>query len=154
MKRLKMKNRRNVLIIIGCFLLCCILFAVKMSKNMLNVKTEWDSIFVDRKQDFKSYQFSGKIINRNITEKANLPYSLTIVLDTNAVIPQWGESFYYQYFEFDSGNNTLTFLVSKYIYSSVNLNDVIKKKRESDSLYINDKAYRLLSIKPLEWIPK
>lgn len=65
-----------------------------------------------------------------------------------------GERCYPEYYEFDSEEKVLKFSVPKDIYNNADLNADVEKKRESDSLYINDKAYELLSTKFLEWIPQ
>lgn len=150
-----MKNKRCILIVISCFLLCSILlFGIKIKMDFLKIKAEWNCIFLNRKSDFKSFHFSGKIISKNFMEKAYLPYSLTILLDTNIIIPEWGKRCYPEYYEFDSEEKVLKFSVPKDIYNNADLNADVEKKRESDSLYINDKAYELLSTKFLEWIPQ
>ncbi len=58
----------------------------------------------------------GRIDEKNskdFMEKANQPYSLTILLDTNTSIPQWGDQFYPDYNEYDSSKRTLMFSIPK-----------------------------------------
>lgn len=149
-----MKNKKYIVIIVGCILLCCILlFTIKCSISFMKIKADWENVFSERKLFFKSCDFSGRVINKDFMEKANLPYSLTVLLDTNTVIPQWGDRFYFSYYEYDFHNNTLTFSIPKYIYNNVRLNDMVKKSGGSDSIYVNDRSYKLLSNELLEWIP-
>lgn len=149
-----MKNRNRILIIIsGILLSCTLLFVIKLNKDLMRIKTDWEKTFIDRKLFFKSCLFSGKVINKTFIENTNLPYSLTVMLDSNAFIPEWGEEAFYQYYEFESEKRILTFLVSEYVYRNTVENDIIIKKGNSDSIFINDKAYELLSSEPLKWVP-
>jgi len=149
-----MKNRNWILIVISSILLgCTLLFIIKLNKDLMRIKTDWENIFIDRKQFFKSCLFSGKVINKTFIENTNLPYSLTIMLDSNTLIPEWGERAFYQYYEFDSEKRMLRFLVPEYVYRNTVKNDIIIKKGKSDSIFINDKAYELLSDESLKWAP-
>ncbi len=149
-----MKNRNRILIIISGILLCCtLLFIIKLNKDLMRIRTDWENTFIDRKLFFKSCLFSGKVKSKTFIENSNLPYSLTIMLDSNTLIPEWGEGAFYQYYEFDSEKSMLIFLVSEYVYRNTVENDIIIKKGNSDSIFINDKAYELLSSEPLKWVP-
>lgn len=150
----KMKNKKHIVIIIGSILSCCILlFGIRCNKNLMKIKADWENVFSERKLFFKSCDFSGKVINKDFMEKANQPYSLTILLDANTSIPQWGDQFYPDYYEYDSSKRTLMFSIPKYIYNNVDINSIIKKNRGSDFICVNGKLYKLLSNKSLEWTP-
>lgn len=147
-----MKNRKRILIIVSCILLSCtLLFVIKLNRDLIRIKTDWESTFIDKKLFFQSCAFSGKVISKDFIENTNLHYSLTIILDTNTLIPQWGERFYPRYYEFDLEKKILTFLVSENIYYNTKPNSIIIKKGKSDSIFINDKAYELLSNESLKW---
>lgn len=47
----------------------------------------------------------------------------------------------------------MQFLVSKQIYNNVSQGDCILKRKNSDSIYINNKSYLLFSKEALKWIP-
>lgn len=149
-----MKNRNRILIITSSILLSCtLLFIIKLNKDLMKVKTDWENTFIDRKLFFRSCLFSGKVISKTFIENTSLPYSLTIMLDSDTLIPEWGERAFYQYYEFDSEKRMLKFLVPEYVYRNTIENDIIIKKGQSDSISINDKVYKLLSGEPLKWTP-
>lgn len=89
-----MKNRNRIFIIGAILLSCIIISIVKLSKDLVRIKTDWESTFIDRKRFFKSFSFSGRVIYKTFPENVILPYSLTIKLDTNTFIPQWGDRFF------------------------------------------------------------
>lgn len=147
-----MKNRNRILAIIGCIILgCSLFFVIRISKDLKGIRTDWERIFTKKKNFFRERSFSGKVIHKTKNVDPFIPYSLTIKLDSNTIIPPWEESFYHQ-FNFDSEKKTLLFTISDSIYESVEINSRIIKKEESDSIYINGKAYILLSSKPFEWV--
>lgn len=149
-----MKNRNRILIVISSILLSCsLLFIIKLNKDLMRIKTDWENLFIDRKRFFNSCLFSGKVINKTFIENTNLPYSLTIMLDANTLIPEWGERAFYEYYKFDSEKRILKFVVSEYVYSNTVENDIIMKQGKSDSIFINNKAYELLSGESSKWIP-
>lgn len=153
-KKLKMKNRKRLLVIISSILLSCtLLFMIKLNKDLMRIKTDWENTFIDRKKFFKSCSFSGQIISKTFMKNGNLPYSLTIMLDDNTLIPEWDERTFYQYYQFDSEKRLLKLSVSEYVYRNTVENDLIIKEGKSDSIFINDKVYELLSNESLKWIP-
>lgn len=77
-----MKNKKHIVIIVGCIFSCCILlFAIRCNKSLMKIKIDWENVFSERKSFFKSCDFSGKVINKDFMEKVNQPCSLTILLD-------------------------------------------------------------------------
>lgn len=60
---------------------------MKLTKDLVRIRTDWESTFIDSKRFFKSYPFSGKVVNKTFNENVILPYSLTIKLGTNTFIP-------------------------------------------------------------------
>lgn len=149
-----MKNRNRLLIVMSSILLgSAFLFIIKINKDLMRIKTDWETTFIDRKLFFKSCLFSGKVISKAFIENTNLPYSLTIVLDSNTPIPEWGERVFYQYYEFDSDKRILKLSVSEYVFRNTMKDDIIIKKEKSDSIFINNRAYELLSSESLKWTP-
>lgn len=129
------------------------MFIIKLNKDLTQSKVDWENTFIDRKLFFKSCLFSGKVIGKTFIENGNIPYSLTIMLDSNTLIPEWGERAFYQYYEFSSEKRTLVLSVSEYVYKNTRENDTIIKKRNSDSIFINNKVYELLDSESLKWFP-
>lgn len=148
-----MKSRNRILIIISSLILgSTLFFVIKINEEMKLIRAEWEKVFTERKSFFRERSFSGKVIKKENYGNTFIPYSLTIELDSNTIVPSWGEQFYYQY-TFDPEANTLLFTVPEFIYKNATINSKIMKKEKSDSIYMNGKVYLLLSSKPFEWVP-
>ena len=109
--------------------------------------------FKKAKAFFFNYEFFGNVVDRKYIEGDATAYFIVVRLDSDIIIPEWGRTFYYNYYVFDLDNNTMQFLVSKQIYNNVSQGDCILKRKNSDSIYINNKSYLLFSKEALKWIP-
>ena len=73
-------------------------------------------------------------------------------LDSDIIIPEWGRTFYYNYYVFD-----WIIIQCNFWFPSKSIimlqGDCILKRKNSDSIYINNKSYLLFSKEALKWIP-
>lgn len=142
------KNKKRILIIIASIFGGGILIILIMFGNVVyEIQTDSEKAFTKQKSYFKQSCFSGRIIKRD-------PYQLIIKYDSTAILPPSGHLLFYNYYHFETANNTLSIKVPKSMYENTKLNDSVIKERGSDSLKINQHAYLLLSKRRLEWFPK
>ena len=73
-------------------------------------------------------------------------------LDSTTVIPE-GIGAYYDFYVFNSEERVLQFVVSEEVYKNTNMSSSIVKKEFSDSIYINDRSYLLISKERFKWLP-
>ena len=148
-----MESKKCKLIILGCLILFGILFiAIKINGLMNGIRTDWEVYFVRNKSFFQEQSFSGKIVNKSFLEKSSRPYSLIVKLDSTTVIPE-GIGAYYDFYVFNSEERMLQFVVSEEVYKDANMSFSIVKKEFSDSIYINDRSYLLISKERFKWLP-
>nr|WP_321028966.1 hypothetical protein [Bacteroides nordii] len=142
------KNRKRILIIIASiFAGCALTIIVIIGHELYEIQADAEQAFTKQKSYFRQSSFSGKIIKR-------YPYQLMIKYDSTAILPPLGHLLFYDYYHFETANNTININVPESIYKITELNDSVIKEKGSDSLRINQHTYRLLSAKRLEWLPR
>ncbi len=83
-------NKKYAIMIISIFVATILLITFLIVNNYLRgIRTDWEREIIARKSFFSEYKFSGKIIEREYKgDNYHFPYSLTIKLDTNVVLPR------------------------------------------------------------------
>ena len=156
MKLIKKRQVRNKYIYVAfasLVLMCLSYYGYHRFKIGYGIAIESRHYFKKAKAFFFNYEFFGNVVDRKYIEGDATAYFIVVRLDSDIIIPEWGRNFYYNYYVFDLDNNTMQFLVSKQIYNNVSQGDCILKRRNSDSIYINNKSYLLFSKEALKWIP-
>ena len=157
MKLIKKRQVRNKYIYVAfasLVLMCLSYYGYHRFKIGYGIAIESRHYFKKAKAFFFNYEFFGNVVDRKYIEGDATAYFIVVRLDSDIIIPEWGRTFYYNYYVFDLDNNTMQFLVSKQIYNNVSQGDCILKRKNSDSIYINNKSYLLFSKEDLKWIPR
>ena len=154
-KKRQVRNRYIYVAFVSLVLMCLSYYGYPRFKMAYGLVIESQYYFKKAKAFFFNYEFSGNVVDRKYMEIEgdDAVYFIVVRLNPDVNVPEWGRSFYYNYFVFDLGNNTMQFLVSKQIYNNISQGDCILKRKDSDSIYINNKSYLLLSKKALKWFP-
>lgn len=128
-----------------------ILWGYRRFKISYSIAVESQFYFKQAKSFFYDYGFTGCVVDRKCIGGDECMYFLIVKLDTDANLPNWGESFYYNYYVFDLDINTIEFMVSKQIYD--NAIQGVNIKKELDSIIVNNDSFLLISKDESRWLP-
>ncbi len=134
-----------------------IIFIVHLScenKYAKGVQKDTQTMIRSQKYFVKSISFDGEVSEKKFCDKCEFnKYQIIVQLKEMdpKTIPLSNQSF--QPFYFFQSTDKLTLSVTQELYESVTSGTLIKKEKESNFLIINEKKYRLLSEKELEWMP-
>lgn len=104
MKLIKKRQVRNKYIYVAfasLVLMCLSYYGYHRFKIGYGIAIESRHYFKKAKAFFFNYEFFGNVVDRKYIEGDATAYFIVVRLDSDIIIPEWGRTFYYNYYVFD-----------------------------------------------------